>query len=286
MQAFFDESGGLGQSDTFVIAGLFFEDSKLPAFIAEWSSVMANAPSVDVFKAKEAAGMSGGFRRLSPEERDQKVRALAKCVRVHATSAIHCTLHLPGFQETIANSTKPFCYPYFWPFHIIVMASCFELFERGERTPCKMVFDTQKIFGPKAQRWFPVVRAAFSDDPEVCIMPDVPLFADDKSCMPLQAADMLAWVMRSSTTADWPAYERLVEGDGIAHGNVRPHPFEVTVGEELCRMPLSRHSQFLTPNRLRGIRDKTVEFLRDGTVAAYDGTELGNLARAAMRRRQ
>jgi hypothetical protein len=64
----------------------------------------------------------------------------------------------------------------------------------------EMFFDENVIFGPRARAWYPVIRSMA--EPKLhALMPVEPFFRDDLNTMPLQAADMTAWLHRADRSA-------------------------------------------------------------------------------------
>jgi hypothetical protein len=254
IQAFIDESGGKGQSRVFTMAGWLSTSERWLKFFEEWSACLNRYPHLNYFKMREAASLIGQFRNVPPPVRDSKLRELARIIRNHVAVAFHCTLDLEGFADTIADLGKPFCDPYFWPFHITVMALCFESIDRGCNTQTEVVFDEHSIFKPRAVPWYPVVRAFMNEPSEAAVMPLRPIFSTDAESPPLQAADMLAWLIRRSMNQHWSLieeWERTGELDVSQPDS--PNNFGWLVEEELRFVELSAHCQFLTRQRLEGI---------------------------------
>lgn len=264
IQAFIDESGGKGQTKIFTIAGWISTTERWASFSEEWSRCLSDKPRIRCFKMREAAGRSGQFQRLSRDDRDDKLRKLARVIRKHVIAAFHCSVDLEGFAETIEPLGRPFSDPYFWPFHITIMAICLDLVERGEKTRCEIVFDEHSIFGPRTTPWYPLVKVLMNQAEEQAVMPDRPCFDTDDESPPLQAADMLAWLVRGSMDHGWPNIEILEKTGEVNTGRDRPGSFGWLVEEELEHVEMSSHCQFLTRDRLEGIVDQMDEYEKAG----------------------
>jgi len=261
IEAFVDESGGKGQGKIFVMAGWLAEHKDWIAFSREWAACLNAPPKLEYFKMREAASRRGQLCGFSEKERDRKVRLFANIVRRHAKAAFHCSVDLDAFSSSIEPLGKPFSDPYFWPFHITIMAVCLDLVERGVREPFEIVFDEHSIFGPRAKPWYPLVRALMmkTDPEDAAIMPSEPLYRSDSDCLPIQASDMLAWLLRRSFVKDWGTIEQW-EDDGSVQHSSAPHEgsddFAWVVDEELRFVEMSSHSQLLTRRRLAGIVER------------------------------
>jgi hypothetical protein len=284
MQIYVDESGGTGQGNTFVMAGWLSDAVRWTLFEREWRDCLQCEPRISYFKMHEAASLRGEFRGFSPRGRDEKLLALARIIRRRVAAAIHCTVDLDGFAETIAHVGKPYSDPYFWPFHITIMAACYDLYERGHNGPFEIVFDENAIFGRRARKWFPVVRAIFAASPEALMMPEEPRFGSDLTVLPLQASDMLAWLLRRTMSTHWQVVERMEKGDTQDLGTALPGDFSWLVSEELGSVPMSPHAQFMTKSRLKGIIEKMNALLREGLHPESVGPDITRLLREAQGR--
>lgn len=284
-QAFIDESGGKGQTRVFTMAGWLSSSARWTQFSHEWLDCLGRHPPIRCFKMREAASLAGEFRGISPAVRDRKLRELAAIVRIHATAAFHCTLDLQGFADTISRLGKPFSDPYFWPFHITIMALCFDSIDRGSTTPIDVVFDEQSIFRPRAMPWYPVVRAFMNEPAEAAVMPLMPIFSTDAQSPPLQAADMLAWLIRRTMNEQWNLIEACEEtGELDLSQPSSTNAFEWLVQEELNLVELSPHCQFLTRQRLDGIVSLMKHYLATDFENAPIPPGVDDLLRELVRR--
>lgn len=263
IQVFIDESGGKGQGNVFVMAGWLGRPEQWALFSTEWQQCLQSTPRIAYFKMREAASLSGQFKGISEASRDDKLRAFARIIRKYATAAIHCTTDLDGFAGTIEKVGKPFSDPYFWPFHITIMAACLDLVDRGSQEPVEIIFDEHSIFGRRAKLWYPIVRAMMSDPADAAVMPLEPIFRSDIEVLPLHASDMVAWLMRRTMNRHWSIIERWDLGDSLATGTTEPGDFSWLVGEELGFVEMSPHAQFMTRRRLEGIIERTNRHLRE-----------------------
>jgi hypothetical protein len=132
-----------------------------------------------------------------------------------------------------------------------------------------VVFDEHAIFGERARRWYPLVRSymAHQDPADDAVLPKEPTFSSDQEALPLQAADMLAWILRRSFEPNWESVERW-EVSGKFEGD-RTHPGDFSwLAFELRRVPASSQVQFLTRRRLNGIMQKIGNRLEPGIDTA------------------
>jgi hypothetical protein len=196
VQAFVDESGGKGQGTVFVFSALFSSLTHWTDFTAAWQSCLDESPKISYFKMKEAVSREGPFYGFSVPERDQKLEKLCRVIATSGLAEQHTVVKLDDFSDTLGkHSAKPMTDPYFYPFQMTTMAIAYELYEIGQREPFEIFFDENVIFGPRAKAWYPVVRASIEPDIRA-IMPIEPFFRSDLEVLPLQAADLTAWLHR------------------------------------------------------------------------------------------
>lgn len=202
VHAFVDDSGGKGQSRHFVLAGLVSDSARWSAFSEDWRACLEQHPRIPVFKMREAAACSGAFRIFSPSQRDDRLRSFAQIINRYVEFAIWSVVDLEAHAETWAKFVKPQSEVYFWPFHTLIMGTCFDLWEECNwRERFEIIFDEQKIFGERARAWYPIVREVMRQKhpEESQILPIDPLFRKDDEFLPIQAADLWAWCIRKNT---------------------------------------------------------------------------------------
>jgi Protein of unknown function (DUF3800) len=232
LQFFIDESGGKGQGPFFVMAGLVGQAESWMEFSERWRTVLKEPPSIARFKMSEAANMSGCFAAWKAKDRDAKLSALIDVMAGRDLAAIGTIVDMEAFAEVIAPRNKrPLNRPYFFAFQTMIVAACYEAVACGERQRLEIIFDEHVIFGAEAQRWFPLAKKLLFDFPELmAVAPTEPMFKSDDEFMPLQAADLVAWIFRRGFSGRHapelaPAVARLVE-------SVRMSPCSQYVGRE------------------------------------------------------
>lgn len=251
IQAFVDDSGGKGSTRHFVLAALAGRSESWLQFSDEWSACLKDSPAIRSFKMRDAAGCSGQFGGMTEEQRDAKLRALAKIINRHARLITCTVIDLDAHADTWAKfAGKPQRDPYFYPFHNSIAAICFSLWDKGHRERFEIIFDEDVIFGPRAKLWYPVIRTIMEHrEPEAAtIMPVDPIFRSDDEFLPIQAADLYAWVIRKKH--DDPSFDR----------------FDWLFNEELMAVELSEYAQYYDRQRMTDVVDDSRRILREGLV--------------------
>lgn len=199
IQAYIDESGGSGIGKVFVFAGFIGEAQAWARFSDSWEQCLLGRPNISYFKMQEAFRLAGEFKRWSGTTRDKKVQNLARVINSVPIKCIHYAIDLPDFTNHMADHwARPQRNPYFLGFFRILIAVCVDTLDFGNREEIEIIFDDNAIFAPRIRLWYPLIREAIAEaDAEIySVMPVEPLFRDDKQFLPLQAADMMAWLFR------------------------------------------------------------------------------------------
>ena len=160
IQAYVDETGTDGRSSVFLFSALICEAVLWAKFSDDWQVCLNAPPSIRYFKMDEAAGLDGEFYGFSPVERDTKVKSLCQILASTEAVEVSCSMNMKAFDDTWGKTAhKPLSEPYFFPFHIINLIVASQVGDLGATQPFEIFFDENKIFGPRAKAWYPIVRA-------------------------------------------------------------------------------------------------------------------------------
>ena len=170
-------------------------------FVKEWDACLKQKPGIRWFKMYDAAHKNGEFRGFTHAERDQKLRTLCRTLGSAGITEISCIIELSSFMNLVKSrwEDKLFRHPYFFPFHVMITTVCYESLTRGEIQRFEIIFDENKIFGPRAKLWYPIILSTMKPD-TLALMPPEPLFRSDHQVLPLQAADLTAWITQKQGT--------------------------------------------------------------------------------------
>jgi len=213
IQVMVDDSGGEGQGLVLVLGGLIGRAEDWASFADLWSAALAKTPAIRYFSMRDAMGRNGEFYGFSEEARDAKLRKLAAIIDGFGFEVIHVTMEVTGFSAFYKpHSPAPENTPYFHAFLSIIQVAYHTLRRRGETERFEMFFDEQRALGPKAKQWYPIARMILEElEPGAAklLAADIQ-FKDDKEFLPLQAADMIAWLRRLGANAPQdPNLERI-----------------------------------------------------------------------------
>lgn len=208
VQVCVDESGGSeAQGRFFVMAGVIAPAERMAFFSDEWQSCLDSKPSIKYFKMSEAANLRDEFdrKRFTAKQRDQKLIDLARIINKHIDYVLPVSIEVKAHAAIFSDwgMAKIMDKIYHWPFHNMIMASAFHIWETNERKePFRIIFDEEVMHGPKSKMFYPVTRLALETDfPKLKpILPTDVGFEKDTNFLPLQASDLFAWCIRAGET--------------------------------------------------------------------------------------
>jgi hypothetical protein len=207
-QACVDDSGSEPQSSFFVLGGFLADSSQWSNFISEWNEVLHKAPSIDYFKLNEAIALKKEFDKekgWDEKKRDKKIDDLLDVILRHIRVRKHATIKHSEFDKYFLSIPKPKRHkavenPYVFLAMQLIFAVAAHSPIHKIQTPCNFIFDDQERFSDALQNWYPIFRKqAFTswgktDFP--LYLGQAPKFENDKTFVPLQAADLYAGLIR------------------------------------------------------------------------------------------
>jgi hypothetical protein len=212
IQAVADDSGCKGQGSHLVMGGLIAPAEIWADFSVKWAECLQETPTIRYFKLYEATSCTGQFSGMGAPMRDAKLAALAAVISRYRMVAMLVSVDLADHEmdSATARPTKSrgsnqlkqlasigtiAANPYYEAYMCFIMGACFDLWDMGLREQFDFIVDEHPSLGAKTAAWYPVVKKIVPE-PMRSIMPVAPIQRDDKSFMPLQAADMIAGLER------------------------------------------------------------------------------------------
>jgi hypothetical protein len=198
LQAYIDESGSRNQDACLVLAGFISPAEEGAAFSDEWQVCLGSPPTLRYFKMREAAkNPTGAFKNWRRDAVRDKVRALVEIIKRHAKTAIHCTTPIRAFDEILGKDfAGPFTNPYIHSFGAILAGIGWEAIDQ-KAEKLDLIFDEQDKYATLIKSVYPIIKEKFDPDLRQ-ILPFEPMFKSDLDFLPLQAADMIAWLFRKA----------------------------------------------------------------------------------------
>ncbi|MGO9170495.1 MAG: hypothetical protein ACLP7P_00810 [Rhodomicrobium sp.] len=196
LQAYIND-GGLRHTPIIVHAGYVARSRDWLEFSQEWQRILSMSPSIKYFKMDEAMNFAGEFSCFSEEGRNEKIILLKDVIDRFSFSPLACCLPVAEFETLIGQGRdipermqEQYYYVFFGFIaqiikhqkYVDIFASIDWIFEEKVRQNEEIICGWE-TFKQSAQ-----ARGRLST---------TPAFRDYKSVIPLQAADLLAWRVRS-----------------------------------------------------------------------------------------
>ena len=209
VQVFVDDSGTDLQESPAVLAGVLARAEDWLAFSDAWEAALQEPPSIRRFKMSEAAKLGGPFGYFTQEQRDDKLRRLAAVVSVLRPTVFRTSIDLPGFEAAVGPVlTPPLNQPYFHLNYAMVWRVAFQMAICHQIDPFEIIFDRQVMHEQGVGLWYApfcdlVKRLGDAEGPSSiwvparALLPDQPLFRSDDQFVPLQCADLYAYLLRA-----------------------------------------------------------------------------------------
>lgn len=197
LQAFVDDSRSEQGDKTFVLAAYVHDAEAWMRFSDDWAATLAANPSVEYLHMVEAHGLRDQFEGWDRTARDRKLEALGRVIDKHQPWSLICSVSKSQYDEIVAP-VAPYNLknPYFACFYALVLGLPRIHKARGLSIPVDFVFDEQLGLGSDAAMFYEyMVESSLPPDTQT-LLGSTPIFRDDRSVLPLQAADMLAWHVR------------------------------------------------------------------------------------------
>jgi len=191
-----DDSGSNKEGPAFVLAGYLASVNVWEAFSKRWQGLLDKPRILQYFKMREANSLRGQFWGWSPGQRDQRVMEF---VEVISKSGILGGVASTVFWEDFNRISSEFRDVPFHPYDLLLHGSIAHVVHfcqrEGIQGPINFVFDEQEGWGNRALQAFDVVVSMLTDH-ERELIGGRPVHRDDRSFLPLQAADLIAWQIR------------------------------------------------------------------------------------------
>ncbi len=197
LQPVIDDSGK-GEKPVFVLAGFVLSLYMWTVFADQWKTILDAHPQIEYFKMKEAANFNGQFANFSTNQRDMKVEKLVSLIMDHKPLALRHVTQQEAYERTFKEKfAKKVDYPYFLSYYgLIGTLLKYQIENEWHRNDISdFIFDEQGSESDWVQKaWSFAVKAL----PEGfgSLIGEKPRHRNDRTFLPLQAADLFAWHVR------------------------------------------------------------------------------------------
>ncbi len=181
----------------FVLAGFVNEAEWWLKFSKQWMQWLKVHPYMPYLKMDEIGTLCAGW---SSDEIKSKLRGFVEIIKAPPLPTVTYISH---DLDKFAKWKERMLPPANDPFLPLLFASPVypslvgDEQARTKNEHCEVIFDKQEMFGPRLQIMYPEMRNFLCrNNPRLSVLPRQPRFEDDKDCPPLQAADLMAWMIR------------------------------------------------------------------------------------------
>jgi hypothetical protein len=196
-QVYLDESG-YGDKQLFVMAGYIARADNWARFSDEWQSLLDyRSPHYRTLESFRMAEMQSAADRERCEWFYRIIEkyvhmAIAVVVDVAAVNRVYDSFVWPNNMES--DGGMRWRSPYFLAFHSIILAINDGAAKLPTSGPIDFIFDDSTEQEKSLHGWRSAKR--FLPEEVGSLMGDPPIYRNDKTTLPLQAADLLAWWVR------------------------------------------------------------------------------------------
>ena len=230
IRLYVDDSGKEGDSPVLVLAGYTSTAEKWSEFSNEWQSIIDDA-GVAEFKMNDAWRLARPYRLIGPLRRDNIIVRCVECIKKHALSALATSIRFDDFHkyiDPIGDRSHSMGRAYYFSF-FLMLTHVWRICETKKSLDVEVIFDVQ---GGESEKY---IMESFYKFREVSNLygPDVivnqPIFRASKTTLPLQASDMLAWLIRRDATNLYRGKDRSKCIENVILGEALSMPHAITI---------------------------------------------------------
>ena len=210
--------------DWFILGGFIASAERWAKFADEWQSILGKAPyPIEYYKSSEAFRLKGQFEKWSEAQRDQLHLDLASLIKDAALHRIGMKISHSEFHKQVRSLPVPARlhttdFPAAWLYTQLLIAIASVVHSKFPGEVCDVIFDEQQALDVELNRMWGTYNKALSDKFSVVpadVIPNPPIFRDDKTFVPLQAADLFVGAARREYRGEvWPQLDAIGEIDG------------------------------------------------------------------------
>jgi hypothetical protein len=211
LTTYVDDSGSDPSSPVYVLGGVCLPSSWWEEHVSpEWSGVLKDTPPIPYFKASEVwekdIEKESAWASLEPSRRRRKVDALVDVLTTYHPLTFSFQLNWSDFKDFKNTYSLPLGKddPYFYLYYGAIILQARWGIREANPTPVDFVFDNQNQVGKLVSEWYPVFKSKCSSEIQRRLG-NIPRFDDEKTCVPLQCADMFAWYARRNALDSLPS---------------------------------------------------------------------------------
>lgn len=204
LRAFIDGSGNQDRSKALVLGGYISTAEKWEAFSDKWQAALDLPPKIPKFVMKEAVKQKGPWakHRFTAPERDARLRVFYQVIEDHALTAVACVVPFQEFYDALKIvPVKIGMTPYKLALMQLMGRIRDQQVRDGVTERIDFVFDEERTQQDEILAVWPEIVSSPKSAAHPAPAPRTPLFEDDEETLPLQAADLEAFMCRNGWEA-------------------------------------------------------------------------------------
>jgi hypothetical protein len=239
LRLYVDDSGKVGDSPVQVLAGYLASTERWAAFSNEWHKLISGA-GLELFRMADAWRLSGQYQfngpsALRPLRRNNLLVQLIECIKDHVEMAFVSSVSFSRHQyyaNPFPDQNLPEFRPYYFGFFALLADVYRYAFHKRANQRLEVIFDEQ---GGESQKFIlsgmdEFRRVAAPEYPDLII--PTPQFQRDTDALPLQASDMLAWLVSRDARNLRNGIDRSKTLESVLLGEALSMPNSVVVWNE------------------------------------------------------
>ena len=195
LKAFIDDSGSGGESPWFVLAGYVGTADGWNAFDPLWLEMLHQHPRIEYFKAVEAERLHprGQWAGVSVEQRNAKMDGLIRVIARCARRAVSARIRQSDYDQFVKGNVPPMWDSPYYMLQTFVIGAAVGIEQiSGDCESVEFVFDEEQRHEKRLVDMLPGLKAMDALRGSLANVS----FRNDRNCLPLQAADLVAWQIR------------------------------------------------------------------------------------------
>lgn len=196
LRAFMDGSGGRNHSGALVLAGYVSTVDKWLAFSKEWQLILEMPLRLRYFKMNEAVNLKSEFADWSESRRDERLRLFYGAIEQHVEFFLICIIPFVEFDKAVGKLPPFGFHPYYLAWAAIMGQIRKHQASFGITEKIDFVFDEEVMEkSVLLKNWCDMISATPPEESQ--FVGSTPVFEDDEDFLPIQAADLIAWIQRN-----------------------------------------------------------------------------------------
>lgn len=194
VQVFFDDSC-IGQPPLYCLAGVTSNARVWADFSDAWQAALDIHPKIEYWKTSTAMFRPQDFG-LTREQRNERLSILMNLLNSHDIVKFACTVDHDDFVDIWGHDK-----PYMFMLPLVARELGDIMADYAPAQPIDWIFDSQPEHVAEVsscwQEYYETAPPKYKE-----FLKNIPRFADEKEVLPIQAADLFAWIMRRKLVSE------------------------------------------------------------------------------------